>query len=79
VLNHMLALIDSLMERRAANCGWLSAEAIAIGLAVLAIVPLLMGALAAYVLLAALAAVSMWRFLPNYFTLQNMRKLADRL
>jgi tRNA A-37 threonylcarbamoyl transferase component Bud32 len=79
VLNHMLALIDSLMERRAANSGWLSAEAIAIGLAVLAIVPLLMGALAAYVLLAALAAVSMWRFLPNYFTLQNMRKLADRL
>lgn len=79
VANHMKILIEILLERRAANSGWLSGRMLVFAGLALAFVPGFFGARAFFAVVIAIAIMLAWKMVPNYFTAQRIRKLAERL
>jgi hypothetical protein len=76
---NMQTLLEVLAERRAANSGWLGQETLIFLALAVVFVPGFFGARATYAMVAAVIGVLVWRMLPNYFTMQNIRDLAQRL
>ena len=77
--NHMMTLLEALVERRASSSGWLSGNMfIAAGVA-LAVAGNFWGARAVYGIAIALIAMLAWRMIPDYFTTQSIRRLAEKI
>ena len=71
--------VEELLERRAANRGWLGREvAIFVGLFVL-LAPIFLPASARYLIMAAALGFAAWRLLPIHTLMRDIRELGDRL
>jgi len=77
--SHMMMLLEILSERRAADSGWLNLNTLVFAGLALIFAPRFLGAHVFFLMLAAIAAVLAWRMVPNYFTRQRIRSLAERL
>lgn len=72
-------LVDRLAEHRAVSIGWLSGQVLIFALLALLLLPLFLGNSARYVLMVACGAIVLWRVLPMYWMMREIRNLADRL
>ncbi len=77
--NHMMMLLQTLAERRAANSGWLSGNTLAVAGLALVFASAYFGARAFYAMAVVIVTVLAWRVAPNYFTAQSIRRLAETL
>jgi hypothetical protein len=79
VLTQLRVKVEQLIERRAANAGWLSREvAIFVALS-LFLLPIFVNVRIVYLLLAAVVAVAAWRLLPMIILMREIRELAGKL
>ena len=79
IANRMLKLLDDLSERRAANAGWISLRMLGFQLLALILLPELLGERSVPFLLAMLAGILAWRFLPVLVMMRKLREMASRL
>lgn len=77
--NHMMALVEGLAERRAANSGWLSGNMMIAAVIALWLSSVFLGTYAFYAVVAVIVTGLAWRMVPNYFTMQSIRKLAAEI
>jgi hypothetical protein len=72
-------LAKDLTVRRTQNRGWAGREVQVFVVIAIILVPLFFRWLNVYSILALLAALGGWRFLPNYLTMRKIRELGERL
>jgi len=79
VFNQILPLVEHLAQRRAANAGWFSEQTLGFVAFAIFILPILTSVRWLGWILAAIAALAVWRLLPNYLTMRKIRRLAESL
>jgi serine/threonine protein kinase len=77
-VNRLLKLLDDLEVRRTANAGWISLRVqVATGLVVW-LVPSVVGEASLYPILAVIAGILAWRFVPVFIMMKQLRELARK-
>lgn len=78
-VSRMRRQVDALLERRAQNRGWFNQQTMGFYGMLLFVVPLFISQRWFYPLLIIGGLFAAWRFLPNYFSLREIRALAEKL
>lgn len=78
-INRLQRLIDTLLERRAVNRGWLNQQTLGFFALAAFLLPILVSQRLTYPLLIAGLLFIAWRLLPNWFTVRKIRELLLRV